>query len=276
MTQNTTDTNPTDGAATPDTRKRVALVTGAGQGVGRQVALDLVATGVAEAVVVNDFVADRADAVAKEIEAIGGRAIGAAADVCDIDAVREVVARATRHFGGIDILVNNAGNSGTAGLGKDQTRFWESDPADWAPWIGVNFTGVLNCTREVLPGMVEAGYGRIVTVVSDAGRIGEPQLVVYSAAKAGAAGFTRAVAKSVGRHGITANCVSLGATETPTTGALSELDEATTRKLLSNYVIKRFGHPGDASAAITFLASEAAGWITTQTLPVNGGYSSAL
>ena len=154
---------------------RVALVTGAGQGVGRQTALELVTRGVATSVIVNDFVADKAEAVADEVRALGGRAVAAPFDVCDVEAVRESMMRATSELGGVDVLVNNAGGSGTAGVSEDQAVFWESDPSQWQPWLGINLTGVLNCTHAVLAGMVERSYGRIVTVVSDAGRIGRAQ-----------------------------------------------------------------------------------------------------
>jgi NAD(P)-dependent dehydrogenase (short-subunit alcohol dehydrogenase family) len=257
-------------------RKRVALVTGGGQGVGRRVALDLSSTGVADVVVVNDVRPEAAQAVADEVAAVGGHAVAAPFDVTDFDAVMSAFSAATDSFGGVDILVNNAGNSGTAGLTKDAAKFWETQPADWRPWLEVNLFGVLNCTRAALPGMVERRYGRVVTVISDAARVGEPDLVVYSGAKAGAAGFTRAVGRAVGRYGITANCVALGATNTPTVNMLADLDEETSRKLLTKYAIKRFGEPEDGAAAIVFLAAESAGWVTTQTLPVNGGYSSAL
>lgn len=120
--------------------------------------------------------------------------------------------------------------------------------------------------------MIEAGWGRIVTVISDAGRTGEPHYAVYSGAKAGAAGFMRALAKGVGRHGVTANCVALGAIMTP--GLAERLDDdAHRRKVLARYPIKRLGEPEDAAAMVAFLASEAAGWITAQTYPVNGGYA---
>jgi 2-hydroxycyclohexanecarboxyl-CoA dehydrogenase len=262
--------------STESGRKRVALVTGAGQGVGRRVALDLASTGVADVVVVNDVRAEAAQAVVDEVEATGVTAVAAPFDVTDFDAVMGAFKSVSDAFGGVDILVNNAGNSGTAGITQDTSKFWATDPGDWRPWLDVNLFGVLNCTRAGLPDMVERRYGRIVTVISDAGRVGEPDLIVYSGAKAGAAGFTRAVGRAVGRHGVTANCVALGATNTPTVNMLADLDEATSRKLLTKYAIKRFGEPEDGAAAIVFLASESAGWITTQTLPVNGGYSSAL
>lgn len=259
-----------------NSKSAVALVTGAGQGVGRQTALDLLRHGVADRIIVNDYVADRAESVAKEIVDAGGVAVAAPFDVSDHDQVRGAIDTATAEVGPVDILVNNAGNSGPAGISEDVAVFWESDISQWEPWLDVNLRGVLNCTHAVLGGMVERGYGRVVTVVSDAARVGEPNLVVYSGAKAGAAGFTRAVGRAAGRYGVTANCVALGATRTPATEALESLDESQARRLLSRYAVKRFGEPSDAAAAICFLASEAAGWITTQTLPVNGGYSSAL
>jgi 3-oxoacyl-[acyl-carrier protein] reductase len=121
--------------------------------------------------------------------------------------------------------------------------------------------------------MIAAGNGgRLITVISDAGRVGESGLEAYSAAKAGAAGLTRALARSLGRYDITANNVAIAATRTPATSAAFEIDDVAT-KILRNYVIRRFGEPSDPAALITFLASGAAGWITGQTYPVNGGFS---
>lgn len=253
---------------------RVGLVTGAGQGVGRQVALYL-AEHEAGGVIVNDYFQDRADAVAKEINDAGGKAIGVQADVTHLDSVTAMVAAAEDAFGQVDILVNNAGNAGPTASIADAAPFWETGPDDWAKWMDVNYYGVLHSTRAVLPGMVERSYGRIVTVISDAGRVGEPHLVVYSGAKAGAAGLMRGVAKAVGRYGITVNSVALAAIETPTTAPMMETAEAH-KAMLRNYVIRRVGRPEDPAALIVFLASDAASWITGQTYPVNGGYSSAM
>lgn len=256
-----------------DLKGRIALVTGAGQGVGRETAIYLAAHDAA--VVVNDFYAERAEAVAAEIEAAGGRAVGVACDVTDHGAVRAMVADAERELGPIDILVNNAGNAGVSSEVWDTKPFWETEPEEWRRWVDVNFFGVLNCTNAVVGGMVERGFGRVVTVISDAGRVGEPNLVVYSGAKAGAAGFVRALAKAVGRAGVTANCVALSAMRTPATASVTE-DAETLKKLLRPYVIRRLGEPADAAALILFLVSDAAPWITGQTYPVNGGYALAL
>jgi 2-hydroxycyclohexanecarboxyl-CoA dehydrogenase len=256
--------------------QHVALVTGAGQGVGREVALELARRGAA--VAVNDFHLERAQTVTDEITGSGGRGLAVQADVTDLDAVEQMVGRITSDVGTPTILVNNAGNAGpTSGI-SDRAQFWEADTSTWDKWLATNLFGVMHCTRAVLPGMVERRGGRIVTVISDAARVGEPNLVVYSAAKAGAAGFARAIARAVGRYDITSNCVALGATVTPTTAALGELppDSDAAKRLLRNYIIRRFGTTTDAAAAIAFLASDEAGWITAQTLPVNGGYSVTL
>jgi 2-hydroxycyclohexanecarboxyl-CoA dehydrogenase len=253
---------------------RTALVTGAGQGVGRQIALHLAEHG-AGCVVVNDFFADRAEAVAADVEATGAKAIPVHCDVTDSDAVHAMVREAERQAGGIDILVNNAGNAGATGEITDEVPFWEAGTEGWDRWIGANFFGVLNASHAVVGGMVEREYGRIVTIISDAGRVGEPNLIVYSGAKAGAAGFTRALAKAVGRHGVTANCVALSAIRTPTIEPLLG-DESNVKRMLRSYVVKRLGEPSDAANMALFLASDAASWITGQTYPVNGGYALAM
>jgi len=256
-----------------DLTGRVALITGAGQGVGRQVALYLASHG-AKGVVVNDYFLDRAQTVVAEVGDSGGAALAVQADVSDLASVTEMVARAEEEFGAVDILVNNAGNAGPNDSPFGQPPFWETGPEDWAKFVDVNFYGVLHATRAVLPGMIDRRYGRIVTLISDAGRVGEPHLVVYSGAKAGAAGLMRGVAKAVGRYDITVNCVALSAVQTPTTEGITN-DEASRNTILRNYLIRRFGRPEDPAALVLFLASDAASWITGQTYPVNGGYAFA-
>jgi 3-oxoacyl-[acyl-carrier protein] reductase len=250
---------------------RTVLVTGAGQGVGRQTALLAAAHGAT--VIVNDYHLDRAEAVTAEIAAAGGQALALRCDVTDLDEVTDMVDRAAAAVGGIDVLVNNAGNAGPA---QDPMAaappFWETGPKDWEPWMGTSYFGVLNCSRAVLPGMVERNHGRVVTVISDAGRVGDPNLVVYSGAKAGAAGFSRGLARAAGRYGITVNCVALSAIRTPGVATATEND-ALVAAMLKQYVIRRLGEPSDAANMILFLASDAASWITGQTYPVNGGFS---
>lgn len=260
-----------------DLSGRTVLVTGGGQGVGRAVCHAFAAAGAA--VVVNDYFAERAVDVAGAIVGAGGHAVPCPFDVSDFDAVSEALGALGRPSP-IDVLVNNAGNSGVV---EGDTRptvsmgdFAESEPADWDRYFAVNLYGVLHCTRAVLPAMIERGDGRIITVVSDAGRWGEPRMAAYAAAKAAAAGFTRSLARDVGRHGITANNVSLASVDTMGLAAAAERSPEVADRIarqLRSYIIRRLGEPDDVAGLITFLASPLASWITGQTHPVNGGYT---
>lgn len=258
-----------------DLEGKVALVTGAGQGVGRQVAIHLAAHG-AKGVIVNDFVEERALSTAAEINREIGedRALGLQADVTDFDSVMAMAEQGRNRFGAIDILVNNAGNAGADPSNLSGKPFWQQEPKNWKPWVDVNLNGVLNCCRACLPDMVENKSGSVVNIISDAGRMGEANMDVYSAAKAGAAGFTRAIARSLGRHTVRANCVSISGTYTPTTEQILRTEQM--QKALSGYVIRRFGEPQDVANMVLFLASDAASWVTGQTYPVNGGFNFAL
>lgn len=257
-----------------DLKKKTCLVTGAGQGVGRQVALHFAQSG-AGAVIVNDYHADRAETVANELRALGCEALAVAADVTDRDAVQDMMRQAADKFGPIGVLVNNAGNLGANPDAVEQVPFWDASTDTWDAYLGVNLYGVINCTSAVIPGMIERKSGRLITIVSDAGRVGDAGLEIYSAAKAGAAGFMRAVARTVGRHGVTANSISIGTTRTPSLASVTE-DPERSKRMLSHYTIRRFGEPDDIANMALFLASDASSWITGQTYPVNGGYSFGL
>jgi 3-oxoacyl-[acyl-carrier protein] reductase len=256
-----------------DLNGRIALITGAGQGIGQDTAL-LFASHRVSGVVVNDFYAERAEAVAAQLRERGIEALAVQCDVTDYASVAAMVKLGVDRFGRLDILVNNAGNAGTSQIEKNLPNFWDVGPDDWNRWLGPNLYGVLNCCHAAVPGMIANGYGRIVTVISEAGRVGEPNYAVYSGAKAGAAGFMRALAKSLGRYLVTANCVSLAGVATPGLGDRNA-DPEMVKKKLSRYVIRRLGQPRDAAAMILFLASDAASWITGQTYAVNGGYAIA-
>jgi 2-hydroxycyclohexanecarboxyl-CoA dehydrogenase len=258
-----------------DLGSKVALITGAGQNVGRQIALHFAAHKAA-GVVVNDYFLERAEAVANEIKDGGGKAIAVQADVTDLDSVKEMVGKAEKAFGPIDVLVNNAGNSGANPDPDVRKPFWEVGPSAWDSFIRVNLYGVINCVSACVPGMIERKGGRIITIISDAGRAGEAGLDVYSGAKAGAAGFMRAVARSLGRYQITANCVAIAATATPSIEARLKADPERAKKILEKYVIRRPGKPTDVANMVLFLASDASPWITGQTYPVNGGFTFAL
>lgn len=247
-----------------------ALVTGAGQGVGETIAAWFAVAG-AE-VLVNDFVEERAEAVASAIRDRGGRAVAVPFDVTDYDAV---VAALDRH-GGVDVLVNNAGNAGTAGWAGLATLV-ETEPADWDAYLRVNLYGVMYCVRAALPAMIERKSGRVVTIVSDAARTGESHMAAYAAAKAGAAGFCRSVAHEVARHGITVNNIALGTMRTPVSADFwDDPDNPRAKELLKQYLVRRPGEPEDAAGLALYLASPMASWITGQTYPVNGGFSFAI
>jgi NAD(P)-dependent dehydrogenase (short-subunit alcohol dehydrogenase family) len=180
-----------------------ALVTGAGQNIGAAIASELAAGGCT--VLINDLDPARAQAVAAEI---GHGAAPLPFDVTDHAAAKAAIADA-----GVDILVNNAGNAGVHGFGRI-AKFVDSEPSDWAAFVDVNLYGVMSCTQAALPGMTERGWGRVITIISDAGRVGGASLAAYGAAKAGAAGFCRSVAREVAADGVTVNLISLGTMRT--------------------------------------------------------------
>jgi 3-oxoacyl-[acyl-carrier protein] reductase len=260
-----------------DMEGQVAIVTGAGQGAGRAIAREIARHNCA-GVAVNDFVPERAQAVADEIRATGVPAMPVSFDVGDIAAVRAANQAIKDTLGAATILVNNAGNAGPVDSIGLSPMFWEEDPASWDKFFRTNMFGVMNCCHSFIPNMVEARRGRIVTIVSDAGRVGEARLAAYATAKAGANGFVRAIAKETGRWNITSNAISLSTLEPPLPPEqLAEYVQTERAKAyVSRYVIRRYGKPEDVAGLTTFLCSKAAEWITGQTYPVNGGYSFAV
>ena len=244
-----------------DLEGRRALITGSGQRVGLAIARAMADAGAT--VLVNDVLPERADAAVAEIEGRGGKAEPAVFDVTDGGAVHAAVTA----LGDVDILVNNAGHAGV--LGWTFTPFQESTEDEWARYFDVNLYGVMHCTHAVLPSMIARGWGRIITIISDAARSGEPYIAPYAAAKAGAAAFARSIAREGGRHGITANNISLGTISMEQ----SDPDTEQSKKMLRPYIIRRFGTPDDVAPMVTLLASDQASWITGQTIPINGGYT---
>jgi len=235
---------------------RKALVTGGAGGIGAAIAARLAAEG-AE-VWVGDIDAEGAERVAAEI---AGHAVEL--DVTEIESARAAVAEA----GTLDVLVNNAGT--------DEFGFFtHTTPEQWQRVIAINLVGVLNCTHAALPGMQEARYGRIVSISSEAGRVGSKGSATYSAAKGGVIAFTKAIARENARYGINANAVAPGPIETPLLmGAreLGEIGEKVIETMKAATQLGRLGRPEEVAAAVAFLASDDASYVTGETLGVSGG-----
>jgi 3-oxoacyl-[acyl-carrier protein] reductase len=239
-----------------DLTGRTALVTGAGQNVGEGIARMLAGQGAT--VAVNDVREARAQAVADSIVADGGHAVAAPFDVTDFDAAAHVVAE----IGVVDILVNNAGNGGEHGMLP--RLFREMAPDEWDGPIRVNLYGVMNCCRAVIEGMCARGWGRVITISSGAGTRGvDIGVAPYSAGKGGGIAFTRTLALEVAKHGVTANTLAIGLMGMP--------DPTITERLARAIPVKRTGTPEDIAAACVWLASNEAGWVTGQTIELNGG-----
>jgi 2-hydroxycyclohexanecarboxyl-CoA dehydrogenase len=238
---------------------KVAIVTGAGQGIGRAVAEKLADEGAT--VAVTDINEDTARSTA---ESIGGGALGIRTDVTSPDSVAAAVERVARELGRVDVLVNNAGWD-KAG------PFLESDPADWDRVIAINLYGVLHMSHAVLPLMAAQGHGSVVNIASDAGRVGSSGEAVYSAAKGGVIAFTKATAREMARHQVNANCVCPGPTDTALFASMGGDDPRLREALTRAIPFRRLAQPSDLANVVAFLASDEAGYITGQTVSVSGG-----
>lgn len=233
-----------------------ALVTGGASGIGAAVARRLAAEGAR--VTIGDVNVDGAEAVAGEISA----------EVAELDVTDLASARAAvEATGTLDILVNNAGT--------DEFGFFsETTPEQWERVLAVNLHGVLNCTHAALPGMHEAGYGRLVNIASEAGRIGSKGSAVYSAAKGGVIAFTKVMAREGARFNINANGIAPGPIETPLLMQAAEFGEIG-RKIIDNMKagtqLRRLGRPEEVAAAVAFLASDDASYVTGEIVGVSGG-----
>ncbi len=244
---------------------KVAIVTGGGGGIGSAVCKRFATEGAKVAVF--DVNGEAASRVAAEIKDAGGDALAVAADITDRTAIENGICYIAKAMGDISILVNNAG--------WDVFRpFLETDPEFWHNIINVNLIGALTMHHVVLPGMVERGYGRIVNVSSDAGRVGSSGESVYAACKSGLMGFSKTIAREHARHGVTVNVVCPGPTDTALFDGYAEgagnpekLREAMRRAV----PMGRIGVPDDLSGTIAFLASDDAAYVTGQVISVSGG-----
>lgn len=248
---------------TGDLAKRVAIVTGAGRGIGQAVAERLARDGAQICVV--DIRGYRAERVADALQAEGARALAIEADPTSPEGAQFVVSRTMEAFDAIHILVNNVG-------GPRVEAFLDKDES-WTDELALNLHATIHCCRTALPHMVRQGYGRVVNIASDAALTGLWGHSIYAAAKGGIIGLSKVLAKEFADNGITVNCVSPGLTATPPVKNRMEAEPAWAAEVLRDVPVGRAGEPGEIAAAVAFLASEEAGYITGQTLSVGGGLS---
>ncbi len=243
---------------------RVAIVTGAGQGIGKGIATALGEAGFKVAVA--DLNQPIAEQTAKEITAAGGTAIAVEIDVTRTDSVASAVRTVEAELGPIEVVVNNAGWDDFMPFTDTTEEFWDK------------IQGALRVLKAVVPGMAERGFGRVVNIGSDAGRVGSSLEAVYSGAKGGIIAFGKTLAREVAAHGVTVNTVCPGPTDTPALRKFAE-GAGEAEKVIGGMTravpMKRLGTPDDIGPAVAFLASDGAGFITGQTLSVSGGLTMA-
>lgn len=240
----------------------VAFITGAGSGIGRQIALTLAGKGFHIAVTdVNDT--NAAETVSL-IEAQNGVATAFNCDVTNLQSVEQAAQAVKEKFGSIDVLVNNAG--------WDKIEpFLKSEPDTWERIININLMGQIHTCKTILPIMIEQGNGKVVNIASDSGRVGSSGEAVYSAAKGGVIAFTKTAAREMARYKINVNCVSPGPADTPLFKEITESNPGIAEALVKAIPFRRLAQPEDIANAVAFLATSEADYITGQTLSVNGG-----
>jgi len=237
----------------------VAVVTGANGGIGTRLLTRLLESEWRVAAL--DFNFNNLTALNMEFSE---SLLTISADLRDRGQIELALAATIDRFGGVDAIINNAGAWSVGPFAQTTPEMWYRD-------IDVNFIGPLHLMHVALPHLVQSQQGRIVNVVSDSSRVGEPTVAVYSGAKAGLAGFSRSLAKEIGRDGITVNCVSLSTTVTP--AARETYSEDQLKKMVARYPMGRLGTPDDAASMILYLLGPEASWVTGQTISVNGGYA---
>ncbi len=242
-------------------KDKKAIVTGAGQGIGKAIALKMAQEGADVAVV--EWNCDTGIQTQKEIEALSRRCPFFGVDVADRGQVEKMIAEVVTAFGRIDILVNNAGFDRPGSLLKTNIE-------DWNAVFGVHLTGTLNCIQAVVPHMIEKGYGKIINLSSVWGKRGAVSEISYSTAKAGILGLTKSVARELGRYQINVNAVLPGFILTPT---VSKMAEKYRNMIIENTPMKRAGQPEEIANVVAFLASDEASFVTGAEIEVSGGWN---
>lgn len=238
---------------------RVALITGASQGIGQAIAVRLAAAGASVALAARNQ--DKLNEVVQQITSVGGKASAFQLDVADEEQIKSVFKAAIAKLGKIDILVNNAG------ITRDQLVM-RMKRADWDAVLGTNLTSAYLCTQQVISPMLKQRWGRIINVTSIFGQIGQAGQANYASSKAGLIGLTKAIARELGSRNITCNAVAPGFIETNMTAVLGDDFK---QNALKNIPLGRIGTPDDVAGAVAFLASDEASYITGHVLDVNGG-----
>ncbi|RJP23012.1 MAG: glucose 1-dehydrogenase [Candidatus Abyssobacteria bacterium SURF_5] len=247
---------------------KVAVVTGGGRGIGLAIARELAEEGAHIAIAEIDQ--SSAAQAAASLKSIGVKSFAVATDVTDPASVDAMVKAVVKELGPVQILVNNA-----AKLPQFLSFVEEknSDRQVWSQVVDVCYHGAINCTAAVIESMIEAGYGKIINMASDAAKVGEPRQAVYAGAKGAIVSFTKSIAKEVGRYGINVNAICPSMTKTEAVQQM--LSEEFEKKVVKAYPMRRLGDPRDIAHLAVFLASDRASWITGQAISVNGGYATA-
>jgi NAD(P)-dependent dehydrogenase (short-subunit alcohol dehydrogenase family) len=243
-------------------RDKVALLTGGASGIGEKASEYFIQEGVK--VFIADVNRGRVEKTVGFLRGMGGEAEGAGCNVTDEPGVFRMVQEAVSHFGTIDFLVN------CAGVGGAMNPLETADRKEWQGILDINLIGTIHCCRAVMPVLRGKTGGRIINIASEAGVSGEKGLEIYAASKGGVISLTKSLAKNLGRHNVTVNAVAPAFVHSPMTAFLTPETE---KKWLKMYTIKRLGETGDVASMIVFLCSDRCGWITGQTISINGGFS---